>query len=187
VDLCEARASRMSHRAKCKASAGFRSGADRARAPSRCRDDPDDSWPCLAAGLGWFRVLRCLRFLLFKGTWHGAISSCPSSGSSLPSFPSVQGWFAPGRISRERFGEERVHAVGLSWEQKVTEETKRMVDQKSAGRARAASRCRVDPDDSWPGLAAALGWVRVLRCLRFLLFKGGLHRAGSAARFRQPA
>jgi hypothetical protein len=68
----------------------------------------------------------------------------------------------------------RVHAGALSLEQKITKETKGIVDQKSAVQAKAAGRCFEDTDDSRPSLAAA----RVLRCLRFLLFPGGLHQAG---------
>ena len=43
--------------------------------------------------------------------------------------------------------------------------------------AKAAGRCRDDPDFAVPCLAAALALALALRCLRFLLFKAYLHRA----------
>jgi hypothetical protein len=73
------------------------------------------------------------------------------SRSSLPSFPSVQGLFAPGDLTGQpvSFGDKLVHIVALILEQKETKETKKSGNASavfnSAPGARVAGRCRDDP------------------------------------------
>ena len=109
----------------------------------------------------------------FRSTWGNdplAMNLRPGGGG------------CPGGSSARR----RLNPGETSWTDIPVENASAVFSNQSPG-AKAAGCCRDDPDFAVPCLAAALALALVLRCLRVLLFKTCLHRAGQALRFRQRA